>query len=103
MNKFGCFIRTIYHIATVIGMAFAMWKLVHYWRAGMAEKTGHAIDASISAAAKQLEITADLLEKWADTGLGENVGKGLDEVLADTKKTLDKATELVQVALNHAQ
>jgi hypothetical protein len=96
MCKVRCYITDIYRIATIIGVTFAMWKLVRHWHAGLAEKTGHAIDASISAAAKKLEITANLLEEWADTGLGENLGKSLDEVLADTKKTLEKATGLVQ-------
>jgi hypothetical protein len=32
------------------------------------------------------------------TGMCEKVGKGIDEVLTDTKKTLDKTTGLVQGA-----
>jgi hypothetical protein len=31
------------------------------------------------------------------------LGKGLDEVLADTKKTLEKAIGLILGALNHAK
>ena len=71
--------------------------------AGLAEKTGHAIDASIIAAAKKLEKTAITLEEWANGGMGKDLGKGLDEALTDTKKTLEKATDLVQGALNHAK
>lgn len=90
-------------MATVAGIAFVAWKLVRHWRAGTAEKTGHAIDASINAAAEKLEKTAISLKEWADRGQGENLGKGIDEVLTDTKTALDKAAGLVQGALHHAQ
>lgn len=99
MNKIRCCIVNVYHIVILIGISFAAWKVVRYWHAGLAEKKGHAIDASINAAAEKLEKTAIALEEWADTGLGENLGKGLDEVVTDTKKTLEKATDLVQRAL----
>ena len=103
MNKIRCCIIDLYRIATVISIAFVAWKLVRCWHTGLAKKTGHAIDASISAAAEKLEKTALALEEMSDSGLGENLGKGLDEVLMDTKKTLENATDLVQRALNHAK
>lgn len=37
------------------------------------------------------------------SGMGENLGKGVDELLTDTKKTLDRAHDLVQRALTHAK
>jgi hypothetical protein len=103
MNKIRCLIVDFYRMETVIVIAFATWKLARHWHAGLAERTGHAIDASISAAAKKLERTAVALEEWADSGQGENLGKSLDEVLTDTRKTLGKATDLVQGALKHAK
>jgi hypothetical protein len=103
MNKIRCFIRDLYHLAFVGGIAFAAWKLVRHWRAGFWEKTGQNIEASIKTAAEKLEKTAVTLEKCADSGVGESIGKGVDEVLTDTKKTLDKATDLVQGALNPAK
>ncbi len=103
MNKNKCTIIDLYQLATLTGVAFATWKIAHHWHAGLAEKTGHAIDTSIGAAAKKLEKTAVALEEWADGGLGENLGKGLDVLLTDTKKTLETATELVQRALLHAK
>jgi hypothetical protein len=103
MDKFRCYVRDVYHIATVIGITFATWKVVRHWRAGFAENTGHTIDSSVKAAAEKLEKTAITLEKWAAGGMGENLGKGVDEVLTDTKKTLDTATDLVQRALSHAK
>jgi hypothetical protein len=84
-------------------VGFAAWKLVRHWRTGCAEKTGHTIDASIKTAADKLEKTAIALEEWADSGLGENLGKGVDEVLTDTRKTLEKATDLFQRALNRTK
>jgi hypothetical protein len=75
MKKIRCFIRDLYHIATVIGVAFATWKIVRRWRAGQAEKTGHNLDASIKTAAEKIVKTAVSLEKWADEGMGENLGK----------------------------
>jgi hypothetical protein len=77
--------------------------LVRHWRAGRAEKTGHVLDSSIKVAADKLEKTAVVLEKWAESGLGENLGKGVDEVLTDTKKTLEKATGLFQRAVKRPQ
>jgi hypothetical protein len=103
MNKIRCYIRDLYHLAFVSGIAFATWKLVRHWRAGFAEKTGHDLDASIRGAAEKLEKTAAALEKMADSGMGENLGKGVDEILTDTKKTLDRATDLVQHELLHAK
>jgi hypothetical protein len=103
MTKIRCFIIDFYHTATVILIGFAAWKIVRHWRVGCAEKTGHAIDISIKAAADKLEKTAVALEEWADSGLGENLGKGVDEVLTDTRKTLEKATDLFQRALSHAK
>jgi hypothetical protein len=103
MKKIRCYIRDLYHLATIIGIGIAAWKLVRHWRAGFAKKTGHDLDASIRASAEKLEKTAAALEKWADRGVGENLGKGVDEVLTDTKKTLDRATGFVQHALNPAK
>ena len=103
MNKIRWYIHDLYHLAFVGGFAFAAWKLVRHWRAGFGEKTGHNLDVSIRAAAEKLEKTAVALEKWADSGAGGNLGKGVDEVLTDTKKTLDKASDLVQHALRHAK
>jgi hypothetical protein len=103
MKKIRCYIRDLYQLATVIGIGIATWKLVRHWRVGFAKKTGHDLDASIRASAEKLEKTAAALEKWADSGMGENLGKGVDEVLTDTKKTLDRATGFVQHALNHAK
>lgn len=99
MNKIRRSIRRFCRMVTLIGVGFAAWKLARLWHDGLAEKTGHAIDASISAAAKKLEKTALALEEWADGGVGENLGKGVDEILMDTKKTLEKATDLVQGGL----
>ena len=96
-------IHKICRMLTFIGIVFGAWKLVRHWHAGKAEKTGHAIDASISAAAKKLEKAAVALEEWAGGSRSENLGKGLDGVLMETKCTLDKATNLVQNALNHAK
>jgi hypothetical protein len=103
MNKIRLYVHDLYHIATISGIAFVTWKVVRHWRNGFAEKTGHTIDASVRHAAEKLEKTAITLEKWADSGMGRNLGKGLDEVATDTKKTLDTASDLVMHALNHAK
>jgi hypothetical protein len=103
MKKIRCYIRDLYHLAFISCIAFAAWKFVCHWRAGCGEKTGHNIDASIKAAAEKLEKTAVALEKWAESGAGGNLGKDVDEVLTDTKKTIDKAADLVQRTLHPAK
>jgi hypothetical protein len=103
MKKIRCYIRDLYHLAFVIGTGFATWKLVRHWRAGRGEKAGHDIDASIRRAAEKLEKTASTLEKWADNHQGENLGRGIDDVLIDTKKTLDRTSDLVSRTLSHAK
>jgi phosphoribosyl-dephospho-CoA transferase len=82
-------------------VAFVTWKLVRLWHVELAEKTGRTIDASICAAAEKLEKTAIALENAADRSPGETLGKGLDEVLMDAKKTLEMATDLVLNVLKH--
>lgn len=94
-------VRDLFRIATLAGLGFAAWKLVRHWRSGLAEKTGHNLDASIRATAERLEKTATKLEKWANNHQSEAMGKGLDGVLLDTQKTLDKATDLVHNAFAH--
>ena len=94
-------IRSIIRLAILAGLGFAAWKLVRHWHSGLAEKTGHNLDASIKATAERLEKTATKLEKWAENHQTETMGKGLDGVVMDTKKTLDKATDLVHHAFNH--
>ncbi len=103
MKKIRRLVIDLFHTTTVILIGFAAWKIVRHWRAGCAEKTGHTIDTSIKTAADKLEKTANALEEWADSGLGENLGKGVDEALADTRKTLERATDLFQRALNRAK
>jgi hypothetical protein len=103
MNKIRSYIRDLYQIATIAGVAFATWKVVRHWRAGFGEKAGHDIDASIRTTAEKLEKTANELEKWADNHQGENLGKGLDDILTNTKNTLDRASGLVQRTLNYAK
>jgi hypothetical protein len=101
MNKIRSFVNCSCQILAFTGIVFSVWKLARFWHPGLAGKTGRDIDASVSAAAKNLEKTANAIELQADNGFGESVGIGLDEVLTDTKKKLDKATDLVQRALKH--
>jgi ferritin-like metal-binding protein YciE len=96
-------IHKAFRMAALVGIVYGTWKVIRQWRAGRAEKTGHAIDASISAAAKKIEKTAVAVEEWAGHAGGEKLGKGLDGVLMETKGTLDKATDLVQHALSPAK
>jgi len=103
MNRFKCYLSAFYRIASIIGVAFVTWKLVHHWHAGFAEKTGRTIDAAIGVAAEKLEKTAIALENGADNNPGETVGKGIDEILMDTKKTLEKATDLIHRVLYHGK
>lgn len=102
MKTLVCYIKSFYRIAAMCGLGFVAWKIIRHWHSGLAEKTGRTIDASIGAAAQKLEMTAIALEKGADSGLGENLGRGIDEILIDTQKTLEKATHLVENVLKHA-
>lgn len=101
MNKIRSFVNTACQIAVTVGIIFSVWKLARFWRPGLAEKTGRGIDASVSAAVKNLEKTANTIELQADNGFGKSLGIGLDEVLTDANRKLDKATDLVQRALKH--
>jgi len=103
MKKFKSCVKKVYRAATLAAVAFTAWKLVRNWHAGIAATTGRSIDASIGVAAEKLEKTAVVLEEWAAGGMGEHLGKGLDEVLSDTKKTLEKTTALVQGAINQVK
>jgi hypothetical protein len=40
---------------------------------------------------------------WHHAGIYEKVGKGMDESLSESKAKLDKSTDLVLRALNHAK
>jgi hypothetical protein len=95
-------IGTVFRLGAIVGLGVGAWKLVRHWQKGQAEKAGHVIDASVSAAAKKFEEAASTVEKWAEGGLGENLGKGLDDIVIETKKTLENATVVVQSALSHA-
>jgi hypothetical protein len=44
MKKIWRSIVCFYRMVTVIGVAFAAWKLSRLWHAGLAEKTGHALN-----------------------------------------------------------
>jgi hypothetical protein len=101
MNKIRSFVNVTCQIAITVGIVISVWKIARFWRPGLAEKAGRDIDASVSAATKNLEETAKAIGLQADSGLGESLGIGIDEVLTDTKKKLDKATDLVQRALKH--
>jgi hypothetical protein len=103
MNKIGCSIIEYFRFVTVIGIVFATWRLVRHCRTNMVDKTGHAIGASIGADANKLGNAAAVIEEWANSGLGESPGKGLDDALTDAKRALEKATGLVRRALNHAK
>lgn len=98
MNKIKSFFIAIYRIVTVFSIGFVTWKIVRYWHSGRAEKCGHGIDSSIGSAAEKLEKAAITLEGISDSGAGQKVGKNLDDVLTDTKKTLENVTNLVKRA-----
>ena len=99
MNSIKCTIIGMYRIMTLSAMAYVTWKIVHYWQKGFAGKTGHTIDASVSAAAEKIEKTARVVDGVAEGGLG----KGLDDVLTDTKKAFEKAGNLVKHAVQRAK
>jgi hypothetical protein len=99
MNKFKSICVTLYHTAALSAIGFISWKIVKFWHAGIGEKTGRTIDASIGATAVKLEENAIALETASDKGVVENLGKGIDTVLTDTKKSLENATNLVKRAL----
>jgi hypothetical protein len=102
MKKIWRRIICFYRLVNTIGIAFTLWKFLRFWHTGTAQRTGHAIDASISIAAKKLEKSAVALEEWADSGQGETLGKNLDDILMDTKKALETASDLVLSAINRA-
>jgi hypothetical protein len=103
MKKIGCYIVTLYRLGILISIGFTTYKLARHWRIGCTEKAGGAIDESIDAAATTLEKAAQAYAAWAGSGQEEHLGFGLAEILADTKKTLERATELVQRALSRAK
>lgn len=101
MNKIKSAFVTLYHLAALSAIGFIAWKVIKYWHSGIGEKTGRILDGSIGAAAAKLEEDAIALETMSDKGVAENLGKGIDTVLTDTKKSLEKATKIVKRALKH--
>ena len=101
MKCFKWYVVNVCRLILAAMMGFAAWKIVTHWKAGCAEKTGHDADAAINATAEKLEKAAIALEECADGGLGENLGKGIDELLLDTKKTLETATDIINKTLHH--
>ena len=89
----------MYQLMTLGAVAYVTWKIVHYWQKGIAEKTGLALDASAGSAAEKIEKTARTADGVAEGGLG----KGLDDVLTDTKKVFEKASKIVKHAVQHAK
>jgi len=102
MNKIKGYFIDSYRIVTAMCIAFTTCKLICSWHKGCAKKTGYSIDASIRAAAEKLEKTAMVLENVSGSGIGEHVGKDLDDVLMDTQRTLEHTTRLVRCALHRA-
>lgn len=96
-------VRDVYRIGAGIAALIVAWNVVRRWHAGLAEITGQKIDVTFHSAAKRLEKTAAALEKEAGLGIGENIGKNIDTVVMDTKKTIDDATGFFQHALNRAK
>jgi hypothetical protein len=92
-------VLTVYRLSTLLVVGFITWKVVRCWRAGTAEKAGRTLDSSIGAAGATLEKNAIALDALSGKGTGENLGKEVDEVLTDTKKSLENATDLVKSAL----
>ena len=103
MSKHGCCVVECFRIAAVIGITCVTWKTAQYWYKGGGQKNGHAVDDAIGEAAKKLEMAAVALEEWAAGGLGETIGHGLDEILNDTKQTLEKSVSIVDAAMKRVK
>ena len=101
MNTIKSFCVTIYHTAALCAIGFISWKIIKNWHSGTGEKTGRTLDASIDAAAVKLEKEGIALETMSDKRVAENLGKGIDTVLTDSKKSIEKAAKLVKRALKH--
>jgi hypothetical protein len=57
MNSIKSTLIGMYRIMAISAMAYVTWKVVHYWQKGIGEKTGRAIDASVSAVEERLKKT----------------------------------------------
>ena len=103
MDKIKRTIIGLYRLITLGATAYVAWKIVRYWQKRISEKNGRAVERSLNAAAEKLAKAAIALEDGADGGLGEIPGQSRDEVLADTRKALEKATDLFTRALHRAR
>lgn len=101
MNKIKSFCVTIYHTAALCAIGFVSWKIIKNWHSGTGEKAGRSFDASIGATAVNPEKEAITPDTLSDKGMSENLGKGIDTVLTDSKKSIEKAANLVKRALKH--
>jgi len=88
MNKLQRYINEFYRIVTAVSIALAAWKLIRHYYAGLAKKTGHAIDSSLCAAG----------EKYDNDPV-----KYVDKVATNTKKTFKKAAIHAHRALNNTK
>jgi hypothetical protein len=103
MNKTKRTIIGLYRLITISATVYVTWKIVRYWRKGIAEKAGRVIDSSVRAVVEEIGKTASTVESGAKSVMGKHLGKGLDEVLTDTKKALKKASDLVKPTVHRAK
>jgi hypothetical protein len=101
MNKIGSVFIVLLGVFAAVFIAIVSFKIARRRHVGFAEKAGNVIDASIRSAADKLERAADAIEEFSENNPGERIGKGLDEILTDAKKTLEKATDSIQTALKN--
>jgi hypothetical protein len=101
MTKLKIFFIVFYRLVTFSSVIFVAWKVGRQWQAGCGKKSGQAIDALAGDAADKLERVVIALDDEANSGLGKELGKDLDEVLIDTKKMVGKTNDFVKRAIKN--
>jgi hypothetical protein len=94
----GMLFGAIAGVVLTVGTILLFRRMRHH--AGLAERTGQGIDASIKRAAEGLTKAAAAIEEKGDEGLARKMGRSIDDALGEAKTVFDKAATRMHVVLD---
>jgi hypothetical protein len=80
-----------------VGALLLIRRLRHH--AGLAERAGLGIDASVKKAAEGLSKAAAAIEEKSDQGLARRAGRSIDDTLGEAKTVFGKGATRMHVVL----
>ena len=79
---------------------YMFYRMVSKWKPQIAQNAGHDLDIATNQAAHHMHNAAIGLNEWSMSGYGETLGKGIDEILLQTKQSLNEASDVVAAVLS---